>query len=376
MKYGIIISVERYMNKENFPIVKYANTDGNAIKKMFLDKLKILEKNICCYENENFTKERFENDIAYYLRSLEPGSELFFYYAGHGFYSDGTNYLTGYDTSILDLHQTSISFDNFMSDYIKSSNLNKCFFFIDACSELKDTNSRNIDYRGLKFSSSMINSSNSAFSYAIFISCSPKEKSYASDKLRHGIWTWYLLKAFEGYSEALVDNKYLTVSSLEKYLSDSVKKYSESDKIVHVQTPYTIIASNHDEVIIDCSEITDLASLEQMSNTENFSFEKECNSVKFLLFNSCSLACYERGIMVDNPVNCFEVENFGHVIEVCKQVINMGYLLPYNWEASISQLRFYCEMLDTDNIITISYEQQKSIIDDVYEIIDNIPDGW
>lgn len=85
MKYGIIISVERYMNKENFPIVKYANTDGNAIKKMFLDKLKILEKNICCYENENFTKERFENDIAYYLRSLEPGSELFFYYAGHGF---------------------------------------------------------------------------------------------------------------------------------------------------------------------------------------------------------------------------------------------------------------------------------------------------
>lgn len=62
--------------------------------------------------------------------------------------------------------------------------------------------------------------------FAMYLSCSPKEKSYPSDVLKHGIWTHFLLKALRGEAEeSLGPGRYLTDQGLKDYLRQSVRQY-------------------------------------------------------------------------------------------------------------------------------------------------------
>lgn len=373
-KYGIIISVENYASVDNFPKVKYANADADLMKTIFVNNLKIPEENICCYNNEMFLNETYEGELQYFIKTLEPDSDLFFYYAGHGFFVDGENYLTAYDTSTLDLVKTSVNFEDLFLKTFKKSCATRCIAFIDACSQPQDEKARGVNIRGIDLSTFESELINRTYGYTIFMSCSPHEKSYSSNKLEHGIWTWFLSKALRGDKYACDKEPCVTTYSLKNYLYKSLIDYRKNiDELPNHQTPYAIISSNSDEIILRLSDIEDKKEIGEMNQRESFSFREECFGAKGLLFNSCSLACYEKGIIVDDG---FEVNNFEAAREVCKEVIRMGFSLVSDWEEAISKLRYYCEAFEYGHEVDIPYYQQDEVIDSINCLIDDIPDGW
>ena len=242
-KVGIIIAIENYIKSAvGLPKVSYAKNDAVAVKKLFVEKFGILEKDIIEFVDENATFINCGNngELAYFMTRFPDDTTVYLYYAGHGFFSEGDNYLTVYDTSTLDLTETSISFNSVFMELFRKSKARRLVAFIDACAESMARNCRSVISRGFDFSGFETKES---FDYALFFACSPNEKSMSSDDLGHGIWTYYLSKAFEDDTvEAFAENGDITAESLKEYLQNKVTEYVEKHCSNKKQIPYAIIA--------------------------------------------------------------------------------------------------------------------------------------
>ncbi|WP_404823000.1 hypothetical protein [Burkholderia cepacia] len=82
--------------------------------------------------------------------------------------------------------------------------------------------------------------------FAMYLSCSPGEKSYPSDRLKHGIWTHFLLQALRGEAqEALDSERHLTDQTLKNYLRTAVRQYMTRETTHRgAQTPEALIRAS------------------------------------------------------------------------------------------------------------------------------------
>jgi hypothetical protein len=79
-----------------------------------------------------------------------------------------------------------------------------------------------------------------------FFSCSPAQQSYSSEKVKHGIWTYHLLKAFRGEDAAAFErDRLITGHSLQNYLTLRVPDFiAKKTQIKDIQRPYAVLAAN------------------------------------------------------------------------------------------------------------------------------------
>ncbi len=87
----------------------------------------------------NATKTAIENDLPYYIRGLSNNETFYFYYAGHGFYQNGVNHLTAWDSSPYNLSGTTMSLNDILLEPLENSKCTKSLIFIDACSSNLDS---------------------------------------------------------------------------------------------------------------------------------------------------------------------------------------------------------------------------------------------
>lgn len=142
------------------------------------------------------TRSALENDLPYTIRQLSPGDRLIFFYAGHGFYANGSNRLTAWDTHPSNLPGTTVPLEEVLLKPLKDRQDIDSLVFIDACAaDLKTSveQARDMvsDLRPTEFEA-LVQSTDHA---AAFFACSPNEKAHPSDALMHGIWTYHLIQA-------------------------------------------------------------------------------------------------------------------------------------------------------------------------------------
>jgi hypothetical protein len=92
-----LIAVEKYQQK-GIPHVQFATEDAKALKQLLIDHLNVPEENISLWIDADATQNRLSNDLAYTIRQLRPEDRFIFFYAGHGFFSNGSNHLTMWDS--------------------------------------------------------------------------------------------------------------------------------------------------------------------------------------------------------------------------------------------------------------------------------------
>lgn len=219
-RFGMIIAIEKY-HDSSIKNVKYGENDARAMRDVFLQN-GIVEKNIILLTNQDATKTRIESMLKRRLSSLVDGDEFFLFYAGHGFSERGYNFVTCYDTINGDRCDTSIPINNIFSA-AKESKCKKISIYLDSChSGMELDESMRSFGAGLDDKDFADFCSESEF-YMVFASCGMEEKSYSSDKLCHGIWSYHLIRAFRGEeASALERGKFLTASSLQSYLNANV----------------------------------------------------------------------------------------------------------------------------------------------------------
>jgi hypothetical protein len=246
----IIVAIENY-RYDKISRVKYALNDAEAFKELMISEFKVNPDNIKIFLDKYATKTSLEDELIYEIRNLKKDDRFIFYYAGHGFYGDGTNKLTAWDTSDTNFSETTIPLREILINPLTESECKKSLIFLDTCSKYlsEEIISRdailNINDKELEY---LIEQSEYC---ATFISCSPGEKSYSDENLQHGIWTYHLLEALKGNQDSLlVDDKYITDTSLRDYLRRSVPNFiSENTDIRDSQTPYAKVDAANSFVI-------------------------------------------------------------------------------------------------------------------------------
>lgn len=354
-KYGFIITVEEYCG--NIPAVAYACSDGDLVYDIFTNKLGILPEHISRYSNSEFTCARFSAEFRYHLSQLSADTTLFFYYAGHGFFADGKNYLTTYETSLFDLAETSISFEDVVLDGFRKCPATTFIAFIDACAQGLSDNSRSMLARGFGYQFKNAQFNQDGFQYALYFACSPEQKAYPSDALKHGIWTWYLCNAFEHSDNTFGLQQTVTAESLKELLKNSVLNYIKNnpDEAHKKQTPYAIISSNDDIIIYEPPQ-------------KGSSFEAQIASFESDFFLHCFVANMEYCI-VDymNPDGC----DYTNATAVCNYLSEF-HNLPVNWQEIVNKLQFYSSCIKRNEPIRLSLDEQIKILEDIEHLVDSL----
>ena len=244
--YAIVVAIENYQQKSIRP-VQFAAADATAFKAALIQQLKIPAPNIELWIDHDATQNRLLNDLPYQLKQLGSDDKFIFFYAGHGFFAKGSNRLTAWDSHPANLDGTTVSLESVLLSPLKDSQCQRNLIFIDACAAglpEETAFSRDIltDMSSTEFEELL---KSSAYS-AAFFSCSPMQKSYSSEKLHHGIWSHYLLKALTGGArEAIQKDRWVTGDSLKDYLLVSVPKFiREETNIKGQQKPYAVLSSN------------------------------------------------------------------------------------------------------------------------------------
>lgn len=358
-KFGIIITVENYRSGDfGLNKVKYANSDGDAIKKLFIEKIGIAEDHIRVYQDSAFTCSGFQAEIRYHFGQLSSDTILYFYYAGHGFFMDGRNYLTTYETSTLDMKNTSVSFENVIMEEFRNSKANTFVGFIDACAEGISDKSRSISTRSINYEVVKDVANRSGFNYAIYFACSPEEKSYSSDKLQHGIWTWHIINAFDTNSNLHGIIPCCSAEALKKYLHDAVQGYliAHPEENIKGQTPYAIISAGNNAHIF-----------EEVNVKHKFEYWIEFYYEEFM--SKCYLANIDYSIGFDSKAM---MNNFTMATDVCWH-LSYSFDFPPDWDDTLNNLYYYASRIQKGRPIDIPHSEQTEILEDIKCVIDSIP---
>ncbi len=221
-KHALIVAVETYQDRRITP-VKYAENDASALASV-IRQHGYLETNATLLFSSSATKARIESTLRTRFRSLEEDDNLLVFYAGHGFSSNGKNFITCHDTVLSDLPATSIPFQVLFTA-LRESRCQRIVLMLDCCHSGLPINE---SMRGLL--SEMTDDEFEDFCgesqyHIAFSSCNIDELSFSSSNLKHGIWTYHLIEAFEGANKRVLDrDRFLTASSLQSYLSLEVPR--------------------------------------------------------------------------------------------------------------------------------------------------------
>jgi hypothetical protein len=249
---AIVIAVENYSDSR-IKKVSYAEADAKG----FADALEVsgaVDKVILL--SAKATKTSINSKISQHVKSLTDEDELFLFYAGHGFSKNGHNYITCHDTDLDDLADTSISLQSVLKLCGKSA-CKRIALFLDSCeSGITDLPA----IRGIyaEMSESELTEFFEAAEYRVcFASCKTNEYSYSSEKLKHGVWTYQIIKALQGDDPlALEKGRYVTANSLQNYVSKELPRtLRKVFTTPHVQTPWYHASNTGDFLISDLKDV-------------------------------------------------------------------------------------------------------------------------
>jgi len=231
--------------------VKYAENDAKAFKALLKDDLHVPEENITYWVEQNATKTALEQELPYFIKQLTKKDQFIFYYAGHGFYNVDSNRLTVWDSHINNLYGTTVSLKEILTKPLLKSACNKKLLFLDACSTLLTDSLLSRDLISSMNLNEFKDFADIKSFYALFCSCSPGEKSFPSEKLKHGIWTWHLIEALKGKVPAAIFNDvFITDTSLQNYLSKSVPEFITKETLIKTtQKPFAEVSSSNTFII-------------------------------------------------------------------------------------------------------------------------------
>jgi hypothetical protein len=227
--------------------VTRAVADAAAMKDVLVQYFGVPTDNINLWLDSDATRSALENDLPYMIRGLSPGDRFIFFYAGHGFYANGTNRLTTWDTHPGNLAGTTVSLEDVLLTPLKEQQGVDSLVFIDACAaDLRTSVVQARDMLSDLTPAEFEALARSTDHAAAFFACSPNEKAFPSDALMHGIWTYHLIQALKGDAEGALDrDRFITGDSLKNYLTVAVPAYIRANtKIQAAQRPYAILSSN------------------------------------------------------------------------------------------------------------------------------------
>jgi hypothetical protein len=234
--WAIVIGINQYQNTRN---LKYAVNDATAFRNYIEEYIGIPDEHIFSLIDDSATKARIQSLLGTKIkRRAGKDDTVIIFYAGHGAVEtdpldpDGDGfekYLLPYDANLDDLYSTAIAMKEIKTIFqrIRSERL---IFIADTC------------YSGATGGRTMLASKARATltekfferiskgkGRVIISACSANEISKEDDSLRHGVFSYCLLKGLKGDADFDGDG-IITISELFSFLSKKVPEASGQDQ--------------------------------------------------------------------------------------------------------------------------------------------------
>lgn len=234
--WAAVIGINQYQNARN---LKYAVNDARAFKKYLESYLGIPDRNIFLLTDRQATRNNIQSLLGTQLkRKAAKDDTVIIYYAGHGAVeTDPSNpdgdgfekYLLPYDANLDDLFMSAISMNDVKTIFQRLRS-DRLIFIADTCYSGASGG------RTILATKTRANLSDKFFDRisrgkgrVIISSCSANEISKEDDRLKHGIFSYYLLQGLKGKAD-LDSDGVITVSELFSYLSRKVPNATGQDQ--------------------------------------------------------------------------------------------------------------------------------------------------
>jgi hypothetical protein len=221
-RFAVIIGVEQYAQ---FPKALYASADARAFAGFAHKALGVPQENIRLLLDGEATRVGMIKSLRSWLAGNGSGqdSEVFIFFSGHGLPTkDGASfYFVPHDGSLELIDETAISKEDLiaMVQQIKPRSIT---IFVDSCysgqSRAGTTLIPNARPISLQTRISGFPNGVSAFTAA-----SHDQISWSSDELRHGIFSFYLMRGLEGHADGNQDGL-ISNQELAEFLAQRVPK--------------------------------------------------------------------------------------------------------------------------------------------------------
>jgi len=230
--YGVVIAINKYRDK-NISELKYAENDGKGIAKYFRDQLGIKKENLYILVGPNATADNIKRAIGVELRKkAQKDDQILIYFAGHGapepesksLNADGLEkYLLAYNSELDALYATAIPMREIEYLFERYSS-ERVVFMLDAC--FSGRVGRSVKTPGLSMRSGVLmsdfyNRMAAGKGKIIMAASGANEGSQELDRLRHGVFTYYLLEALDGKADYDKDG-IVTVIEAHQYVEKKV----------------------------------------------------------------------------------------------------------------------------------------------------------
>ncbi len=240
---AIIIGITDY---KNLPRAEFANDDAASFYDYAVRGLGIRPENIKLLIDKEAEQIEIYRAFKTWLPSkIKSTTELYVFYSGHGLPTeDGKSiYFLPLKVDKDFLAETAINQAQIVSA-IQSTNPKSVTFFLDSC------------YSGLaRGGQTLIASARPVTlqskqllfppNFTVFSASRHDQISSSSPELKHGIFSYYLMKGMEGDADANKDGK-ITFGEMQKYLSEQVPR--QAGMVNRQQTP--VIVGDADKVLI------------------------------------------------------------------------------------------------------------------------------
>jgi TPR repeat protein len=221
-KLALIVGINDYQEESGLSKLKWAVSDAEELATA-LQSYGYVTDVLADGRAMKVTIRRHLDDL---LKRVEPDSgTVLFAFSGHGGQVGSVSYLATYDAGADSLDKDGIAVDE-IKNQLAESKAARRMMFLDAC--------RSVTSPGGKDSAAPIApfmKLADAKGLRMLISTGAKTRSYESDELRHGVFTYYLLAGLKGGAEG--SDGLITFNGLADYVTDKVKESKPG------QVPYT-----------------------------------------------------------------------------------------------------------------------------------------
>ncbi|MBI5665965.1 MAG: caspase family protein [Nitrospirae bacterium] len=225
--YALVIGISSYRDKD-IPQVKYAKSDAETFAKYLENIGGVPGKNIKLVTNEMVTKGDLEAYIEDWLpRRIKKDSEVFIYYAGHGTPDpeSGEAYIVPYDgnpdykSKLYPLKRMYAALNKLPSEQI--------VVMLDSC--FSGAGERGVMSQGARpVSISVENPVLAGGNVFVLAASSGTQISSDFEKVRHGLFTYFLLKGMKGDADGDKNEK-IELQELYNYVKEHVSETASAE---------------------------------------------------------------------------------------------------------------------------------------------------
>ena len=219
---AIIIGIEKYKRIQK---ADYANEDALAFYDYAIRALGVKPENIKMLLDDQADDVEILATFQSWLpiKVQKQKSDVYIFYSGHGLPSeDGKNlYFLPYGTDKQYLDRTALN-QQIIVNSIQASKPRSVTMFIDACYSGQSRTGENLIASARPI---YLKQSASSFppEFSVFSASAPDQLSSSSPELKHGVFSYYLMKGMEGDADENRDGK-ITLGEMHSYLAENVAR--------------------------------------------------------------------------------------------------------------------------------------------------------